>query len=80
MNSAPHNKTARVTATRPSTEVVAPTSRSLFLDAGRDFGGSTKWCVAGAQTPNIDLEPVRGVSEYPPGYTFATRSLRRNTQ
>jgi hypothetical protein len=60
MNSAPHNKTARVTATRPSTEVVAPTSRSLFLDAGRDFGGSTKWCVAGAQTPNIDPEPVRG--------------------
>jgi hypothetical protein len=37
MNSTPHNKTVRVTATRPSTEVVAPTSRSLFLDAGRDF-------------------------------------------
>ena len=41
MNSAPHNKTARVTATRQSTEVVAPTSRFLFLDAGKDFGGST---------------------------------------
>jgi hypothetical protein len=37
MNSTPHNKTARVTAIRQSTEVVAPTSRSLVLDAGRDF-------------------------------------------
>jgi hypothetical protein len=60
MNSTPHNKTTKVTATRPSTKVVAETSRSLFLDAGRDFGGSTKWCVAGAQTPNIDPELVCG--------------------
>src|ERR1700737_2352079 len=37
MNSTPHNKTARAPATRPSTEVVARTSRSLFLDVGRDF-------------------------------------------